>query len=99
MRTGAGFVALTTRPGGRMIFSGRNEPSLIGSSSGVVRHLNATSAAERPAVMPGVVVARHLRADLAQVDGHLVAAHFDPDFDRNMLAESTPSSSMNDSAS
>ncbi len=29
-RIGAGFWALTTLPGGRMIFSGRNEPSLIG---------------------------------------------------------------------
>ena len=52
MRTGAGFMALTTRPGGRMIFSGANEPSLIGSSSGVVMHLKATCAAERPAVAP-----------------------------------------------
>jgi hypothetical protein len=52
VRTGAGFVALTTRPGGRMIFSGRNEPSLIGKSSGVVKNLNATSDAERPAVAP-----------------------------------------------
>jgi RNA-directed DNA polymerase len=32
--------------------NGRNAPSLIGRSSGVVRHLNATSAAERPAVGP-----------------------------------------------
>ena len=51
-RTGAGFVALTTRPGGRMIFSGRKEPSLIGNSSGAVTHLKTTSAAERPAVGP-----------------------------------------------
>ena len=45
--TGAGFVALTMRPGGRMIFSGRNDPSLIGNSSGAVMHLKTTSAAER----------------------------------------------------
>jgi hypothetical protein len=51
-RTGAGFVALTIRPGGRMIFSGRNDPSLIGNSSGAVMHLKTTSAAERPAVGP-----------------------------------------------
>ena len=52
LRTAAGFIADTTRPGGSMIFSGANEPSLIGSSSGEVRHLNATCAAERPAVAP-----------------------------------------------
>ena len=46
---GAGFVALITRPGGRMTLRGRRAPSLIGSSSGVVRHLKATCAAERPA--------------------------------------------------
>ena len=51
-RTGAGFIALTTRPGGKIIFNGRNEPSLIGNSSGVVMHLNTNSAAERPAVGP-----------------------------------------------
>ena len=51
-RTGAGLTALMTRPSGRIIFNGRNEPSLIGNSSGVVMHLKTTSAAERPAVMP-----------------------------------------------
>ena len=51
-RIAAGLVALTTRPGGKMILSGRNEPSLIGSSIGVVIHLKTTSAAERPAVGP-----------------------------------------------
>ena len=35
-----------------MIFSGRNEPSLIGRSSGVVSALKATSHADRPAVGP-----------------------------------------------
>src|SRR5581483_10456135 len=51
-RTGAGFTALTSRPGGRIILSGRNEPSLIGKSKGAVTHLKTTSAAERPAVIP-----------------------------------------------
>src|SRR5438067_5679330 len=52
VRTGAGRWALTTRPGGRITSNGLNEPSLIGSSSGDVMNLKATSAAERPAVRP-----------------------------------------------
>ena len=51
-RTGAGFTALTIRPSGKIISSGRNEPSLIGKNVGAVMHLKTTSAAERPAVMP-----------------------------------------------
>jgi hypothetical protein len=35
----------------------------------------------------GIIEARHLRADAAQVDGHLIAAHLDADLDRNMFAE------------
>src|SRR5262245_28593201 len=52
VRTGAGLAALTMRPGGSTIFNGRKEPSLIGSSKGVVKNLKATSEAERPAVAP-----------------------------------------------
>ena len=51
-RTAAGFVAETTRPGGSTMFSGANDPWLIGRSSGEVRHLKATCAADRPAVAP-----------------------------------------------
>src|SRR3989442_15722401 len=40
-RNAAGFVALTTRPGGSTIVSGRKAPSLMGSTRGVVRHLEA----------------------------------------------------------
>jgi hypothetical protein len=53
-RTAAGFVALMTRPGGSTISTGRNEPWLMGSSNGLVKHLKATCAAERPAVMPAL---------------------------------------------
>ena len=52
IRIAAGRVALMTRPGGSTICSGRNEPWLIGMSSGLVMHLKATSAADRPAVSP-----------------------------------------------
>ena len=52
MRIAAGLSALTTRPGGSTISSARNWPSLIGRSSGEVRHLNATWQQERPAVSP-----------------------------------------------
>ena len=53
VRTGAGLVALTTRPGGRMIFNGRTAPSLIGKSSGVVENFGSGARdAERPAVAP-----------------------------------------------
>src|SRR5262249_61927049 len=51
-RSAAGFVALTTRPGGSTMVSGRKAPSLMGRTRGVVRHLKATSQAERPAVGP-----------------------------------------------
>ena len=47
MRIAAGFSALTTRPGGNMMSSARNAPSLIGSSSAEVRHLTATWQHER----------------------------------------------------
>ena len=52
MRIAAGLTALTTRPGGRMMSSARNWPSLIGMSSAEVRHLNATWQQDRPAVSP-----------------------------------------------
>jgi len=42
MRMAAGLSALTTRPGGNMMSSARNWPSLMGRSSAEVRHLNAT---------------------------------------------------------
>ena len=35
----------------------------------------------------GVEVADHLRADAAEVDGHLIAVDDDPDVDLNVLAE------------
>ena len=34
-----------------------------------------------------IVRPRHLRAHAAQINGHLVALHFDADFDRHMLAQ------------
>jgi hypothetical protein len=98
VRTGAGFVALTTRPGGKTTFSGRNEPSLIGKKSGVVRNLNATSEADRPAVEPelygpatcgltplrSTVISPPLTSTLTLIG--------------ICLPRLTPSSSMNDSA-
>ena len=51
-RIGEGLTAETTRPIGRMIFNGRKLPSLIGFSSGEVRHLNATWQQAMPAASP-----------------------------------------------
>src|SRR5947207_2563998 len=48
---------------------------------------------------PGVKKSGDLRRDTAQIDGHLVALHFDADFDWDVLADIDASSSMNDSAS
>ena len=42
MRIADGRTALTTFPGGNTTSIERNCPSLIGRSSGEVRHLNAT---------------------------------------------------------
>ena len=36
---------------------------------------------------PGIVESRHLRADVAQIDSHLIVFDFDADADRNMFAE------------
>src|SRR6185295_9873017 len=98
VRTGAGLVALTTRPGGKMIFNGRNEPSLIGNSNGVVRNLKATSQAERPAVAPelygpatcGLTLLRSTVNSSAFTSTRILIGIGLPIL--------TPSSSMNDSA-
>ena len=77
----------------------RNWPSLIGRSSGEVRHLNATWQQEMPGRLARIVEARDLRGDVREIDLHLVAGDLDPHADRDALADVTPSSSMNDSAS
>ena len=86
-RTGAGFVALTTRPGGKMIFSGRKEPVVDRQQQRRGDALEDDLRRRTTRGDAGIVESRHLRADAAQIDGHLVAVDFDPDLDRNMLAE------------
>src|SRR3990172_11901417 len=99
VRTGAGLVALTTRPGGKIIFNGRNDPSLIGNSSGVVKNLNATSDAERPAVDPELY--GPATCGLTPLKSTVISS---PRTSTRTLIgiclpRLTPSSSMNDSAS
>ena len=70
-----------------MISTGRNEPSLIGSSSGRGQALEGDLRRRATGRQPGVEIADHLRADAAEVDGHLVAVDDDLDADRDVLAD------------
>src|SRR5437762_8901 len=99
VRTGAGLVALTMRPGGKTTLSGRKEPWLIGRSNGVVRNLNATSDAERPAVEPELY--GPATCGLTPLKSTVISSPCTST--RTLigtgLPKLTPSSSMNDSAS
>src|SRR6185436_641737 len=99
VRTGAGLVALTMRPGGKMTLSGRKEPWLIGSSSGVVRNLKATSDAERPAVEPELY--GPATCGLTPLKSTVISSTCTSTrtLIGTCLPRLTPSSSMNDSAS
>ena len=52
MAMGAGCCALTSLPGGRITFSGRNSPSVT-MPCGATMHLKATRAAATPPEGPG----------------------------------------------
>src|SRR4030095_10870546 len=99
VRTGAGLVALTTRPGGNTTFNGLNDPSLIGKSSGVVRNLKATSDAERPAVEPELY--GPATCGLTPLRSTVISSPRTPTrtLIGTCLPRLTPASSMNDSAS
>ena len=60
---------------------------MIGNSNGVVRNLNATSDADRPAVEPELY--GPATCGLTPLKSTVISSplHFDTDFDRNMLTE------------